>query len=75
MIKRWIFLKSTRKGQLKNVQDGISKPLCSREISNLISNPIRYFFFKHPVDFDICNSKNSVHYPFPAGERLQKKEK
>ena len=27
------------------------------------------------IDFDICNSKNSVHYPFPAGERLQKKEK
>ena len=27
-----IFLKSTCKGMLKNVQDGISRPLVSREI-------------------------------------------
>ena len=32
IIKTWIFLKSTRKGLLKNVQDGISRPLGSREI-------------------------------------------
>ena len=34
---------------MKNVQDGISRPRCSGELSNLISNPIREFFFKHPV--------------------------
>ena len=28
----WIFLKSTQKGLLKNVQDGVSRPLGSREI-------------------------------------------
>ena len=28
----WIFSNSTWKGQLKNVQDGISRPLGSREI-------------------------------------------
>ena len=32
IIKNRIFLKSTRKGQLKNVQDEISRPLGSREI-------------------------------------------
>ena len=32
IVKNWIFLKSARKGQLKNVQDGISRPLGSREI-------------------------------------------
>ena len=32
MIINWIFLKSTQKGLLKNVQDGISRPLGSREI-------------------------------------------
>ena len=31
-IKSRIFFKSARKGQLKNVQDGISRPLGSREI-------------------------------------------
>jgi hypothetical protein len=31
-MKNWIFLKSTQKGLLKNVQDGFSKPLGSREI-------------------------------------------
>ena len=31
-MKQWIFSKSTRKGQLKNVQDEISRPLGSREI-------------------------------------------
>ena len=30
--KKWIFLKSKRKGQFRNVQDGISRPLDSREI-------------------------------------------
>ena len=30
--KDWIFLKSTQKGLLKNVQDGISRPQGSREI-------------------------------------------
>ena len=32
LLKKGIFLKSTRKEQLKNVQDGISRPLGSREI-------------------------------------------
>ena len=32
IIKNRIFLKSTLKGQLKNVQDEISRPLGSREI-------------------------------------------
>ena len=32
IIKKGIFFKSTRKGQLKNVQDGISRRLGSREI-------------------------------------------
>ena len=32
IIQKWTFLNSTRKGQLKNVQDGISRPLGSREI-------------------------------------------
>ena len=32
IIKKWIFSNSTWKGQLKNVQDGISRPLGSREI-------------------------------------------
>ena len=32
IIKNGIFLKSTQKGLLKNVQDGISRPLRSREI-------------------------------------------
>ena len=31
-ITKWIFLESTRKGLLKNVQDRISKPLGGREI-------------------------------------------
>ena len=35
MIKNWIFLKSTQKGLLKNVQDGISRPLASREIQEI----------------------------------------
>ena len=29
---------------IENVQDGISRPLCNLEISNLISNPVRHFF-------------------------------
>ena len=33
IIKNWIFLKSTQKGLLKNVQDGISRPLGSRDIN------------------------------------------
>ena len=32
IIEKWTFLNSTRKGQLKNVQDGISRPLGSQEI-------------------------------------------
>ena len=32
IIKWWTFSNSTRKGQLKNVQDGISRPLGSWEI-------------------------------------------
>ena len=32
IIKKWIFSNSTRKGQLKNVQDGISRPQGDREI-------------------------------------------
>ena len=32
IIKSWIFSKSTQKGLLKNVQDGISRPLGSLEI-------------------------------------------
>ena len=32
IIKRWIFSKYTQKGLLKNVQDGISRPLGSQEI-------------------------------------------
>ena len=32
IIKNWIFSKSTRNGLLKNVQDGISMPIGSREI-------------------------------------------
>ena len=32
MIKSRIFLKSTRKGLLKNVNDGVSRPLGGREI-------------------------------------------
>ena len=32
VMKNWIVLKSTQIGLLKNVQDGISRPLGSREI-------------------------------------------
>ena len=32
LIKKWIFSNSTRKGQLKNVQDGIFRPQGDREI-------------------------------------------
>ena len=32
MIKEWIFLKSTQEGLFKNIQDGIFRPLGSREI-------------------------------------------
>ena len=32
IIMKWIFLESTRKGLLKNVQDGIFRRLGSREI-------------------------------------------
>ena len=32
IIRNWIFLKFTQTGVLKNVQDGISRPLRSREI-------------------------------------------
>ena len=32
MVKNWIFLKSTQKGLLKNVQDEVSRPLGGREI-------------------------------------------
>ena len=32
MIKNWIFSKSQRKGLLKNVQDGVSRPLGGQEI-------------------------------------------
>ena len=31
IIKNWIISKSTQNGPLKNVQDGISRPLGSRE--------------------------------------------
>ena len=44
MIKSQTFSKSTRKGQLKNVQDGISRPLGSREIQKTKS-----YFFKLPL--------------------------
>ena len=47
IIKTWIFLKSTRKGLLKNVQDGISRPLGSREIHK--AKRIGGFFFNHPL--------------------------
>ena len=46
IIKRGIFLKSTRKWQLKNVQDGISRLLGIREICQERVYP---FFFTHPV--------------------------
>ena len=32
IINNWIFLKSIRKGLLKNVQDGVSRPQGSQEI-------------------------------------------
>ena len=32
MIRNWVSLKSTQIGQLKNVQDGFSRPIESREI-------------------------------------------
>ena len=35
MIRNWIFLKSTRKGLLKIVQDRISRPIGSREIQRI----------------------------------------
>ena len=35
MIQKWIFLDSKWKGQLKNVQYGISRPLGSREIQKV----------------------------------------
>ena len=38
IIKWWTFSNSTRKGQLKNVQDGISRPLGSQEIKNKTGN-------------------------------------
>ena len=41
------FLKSTRKGLLKNVQDGISRPLGSREINK--AKPRKGFFFTNPL--------------------------
>ena len=41
-ITKWIFLESTRKGLLKNVQDGISRPIGSREIHK--AKPIGGFF-------------------------------
>ena len=46
MITSRIFLKSARKGQLKNVQDGISRPLGSREIQKKKSGNS---FGGHPV--------------------------
>ena len=39
------FLKSMRKGLLKNVQDGISRPLGSREITKSKGE----VFFTHPL--------------------------
>ena len=46
-MKKWIFLKSTRKGLLKNVQDGISRLLESQEISKQRGVP----FFDSPCRF------------------------
>ena len=40
IIKSWIFLKSTWKGLLKNVQDEISRPLGSREIQKTKALPV-----------------------------------
>ena len=37
MITKWIFLESTQKGLLKNVKDGISRPLGSRHVTYPIS--------------------------------------
>ena len=44
--KKIIFLKSTQKGLLKNAQDGISRPLGSREIQK---NKSGNRFGGHPV--------------------------
>ena len=42
MIRNWISLESTQIGQLKNVQDGISRPLGSREIQKTNVEPVQY---------------------------------
>ena len=46
MITKWIFLESTRKKLLENVQDRISKLLGGREIKK---NKSVYSFAGHPV--------------------------
>ena len=49
MIKSRIFLKSARKGQLKNVQDGISRPLGGREIQKTkVETVLRDTLYKTP---------------------------
>ena len=60
---------------MKNVQDEISRPRCNQEISNLISNPIREFFLKHPrvknfVDRLIYVSKAYIPNLRPLGPLL-----
>ena len=53
IIKNRLFLKSTRKGLLKNVQDGISRPLGSREIQKTKVETVLwdtlYFHVTHSV--------------------------
>ena len=56
-IKSWIFLKSTQKGLLKNVQDGISRPLGSREIQKTkVGTILRDTLYKVVFAFDFCQN-------------------
>ena len=56
IIENRIFLKSTRKGQLKNVQDEISRPLGSREIQKtkvetvLLDTLYKYTKMKYQIE-------------------------
>ena len=50
-------MKSTQKGLLKNVQDGISRPLGSREIHK--AERRRVFLF-HPLDDKVPESKDNI---------------
>ena len=52
MIKKMIFSKSIQKGLLKNLQDGIFRPLWSREIQEKRG----YNFKRHPV-VQLCEDK------------------